>query len=104
MSFDPIKRLLLILFRILSYGALAVILVAAALLALIGAGNVCPEFNEGRVACISPFWQSAAEFSMGVAIAAAFTGIPLILGLAGAVFAVRDLRSWIRKGREIRSK
>jgi hypothetical protein len=91
---SALKRIIAFLARIVGYASLAIVLAAAAILLLFGQTNLCPSFHEGRVACASPLYQGLGEFAMAVVLMTAFTGLPLLFALLGAVFAVKDLRRW----------
>lgn len=93
---NALKRIVGFLARLFGYASLATVLAAVAILVFIGQTNVCPTFNEGRVACASPFYQGLGEFAMGVMLIAVFTGLPILLALMGLVFAIIDFRRWRR--------
>ena len=92
-----------VVFRLVGYLALAFVLAAAAALTLIMNMDVCPSFNEGAVKCVSPFWQGIAELAMGGVLFTAFTGLPLLFAIVGAIYFIIDFSRWRRRSGRLRA-
>jgi len=86
-----------LLLRLICYPALALMLAAGAALAIVWVNGQCPPLDELGVTCATRFSQWLADFGMAIAVYSAFTGIPVIPALGGAIFLVFDLRRKRRK-------
>lgn len=91
-------RFLVLLIRILSYGALALVGSATLILLVVEAFNLCPGFSANTgLSCRGGWYEGLANFAMGVVMMSLFSLAPAALAIAGLVFAVIDVRRWRRK-------
>ena len=93
-------HMLFLIFGLASYLALAIVLAAIAAAVIVSRSGGCPRLDEGAVECVSPFYADLGYFSLGVLLAAGFSGLPAILAVAGLVFLIRDLLH-MRRARRI---
>ncbi len=92
------RGVLYLIFRLICYVALAVVLSGFAALALVSLLGACPNLSTGSVSCTSPFYQSVAEYGISIVLVTVFTGLPGLLAIAGAVFAIRKVYLWRTSG------
>jgi len=84
-------ELLYLTLRVICYCALALVVAGFGSFFLLGAFDVCPRPDPGSISCNTPFQESLASFGLGVMLVSVFTGLPLLLALAGLFFLVRGL-------------
>lgn len=84
-------EVLYLIVRVICYCALALVVAGFGSFFLLGALDVCPRLDTGSISCNTPFQEGVAEFGLGVMLVSVFTGIPLLLALAGLFFMVRGL-------------
>ena len=82
---------LYLILRLICYCALAIVVAGFASFALLGALDVCPRLDTGSISCNTQFLEGLAEFSLAVMLVSVFTGLPLLLALAGLFFLARGL-------------
>jgi len=80
-----------IVFRGVSYLAFVVLAGAFGAISFMLSNGVCARIDTGAVLCGSPAMQEAASLALSVALLAMFTGIPVLLAVAGFVLLLRDL-------------
>ena len=91
------QRLVLILLRIVCYGALIAFAAAWLALEIIGWMGVCPQTEAVAVTCSSEAATWLRSTSMAVLVSAIFLGIPFLIG--GLIFAIYDASSIIARWR-----
>jgi hypothetical protein len=80
---------LLRILKIICYVALG------ALLAVLGALDICPRLDEGGISCVSPAFEVIASIAMAIVLLSVFMGLPALLALGGLIFLAFDLlRRW----------
>lgn len=90
-------RVLVLVLRLLSYLALAVLFFGLVLMGGIQASGVCPQLNEAGIQCTSPAAGTAATVSLGIFLVYAFTGVPALLALGGCGFLFYDAAALFRR-------
>lgn len=93
------SRPLLLILKVVSYAALAIVLGGIAAVTFVNASGVCPRFDEGAVQCTSPIYETIGGIGLFVVLVSAFTGLPFILAVTGFVFLVRDVAALARRPR-----
>ena len=84
-------EILYLIARVICYCALALVVAGFGSFFLLGALDVCPRLDTGEISCNTPFQESVASYGMGIMLISVFTGIPLLLAMAGLFFLVRGL-------------
>ena len=79
--------------------ALIIVVAGIGSLVYVSAIGACPTLNEGGIRCVTPAYQSVAEYGMTVLLLTVFTGIPGLMAIGGMIFLVRDLMAWRRRRR-----
>ncbi|MEM1200768.1 MAG: hypothetical protein AAGI06_15820, partial [Pseudomonadota bacterium] len=81
---------LFLIFRIVCYGALGVVALGFLGMIVFSQPDMCSSFSTGSISCKSPTIEELAQLTMGLLLVSVFTGVPILLALAGLFFAVRD--------------
>ena len=89
-------RLIWIIARIICYAALALVIVGAASFFVPYWLELCSNQAGGTIRCTDPLYRTMAEFGFTVVMLSVFTGIPTLLSLGALIFAVVDVRRWLR--------
>ena len=85
-------RTALLLFRYVSYVALAVVGSATLLILLFDALNLCPGFSANTgLSCGGAWYEGLANIAMGIVMMSLLSLVPAVLAIAGLIFAVKDL-------------
>lgn len=82
--------------RVVCYGALAVTVAGLSARILPLAFNLCRDGGAGKITCDGIVLRHVFDFGFDVIMFAAFTVLPVILALIGAVFLLRDSAAWFR--------
>jgi len=81
--------MLLKLFRLVCYAALAVIGAAVLVVALTEAFNLCPGYSANTgLSCGGAWYEGLANVAMGIVMMSLLTLVPAVLAVAGLIFAV----------------
>ena len=89
-----VGRTLLRTLKIICYAALGALL---AVLAFLGAIDICPRLDEGGISCVSPAFEVIASIAMAIVLLSVFMGLPALLALGGLIFLAFDLLHLWRK-------
>ena len=68
-----------------------------AVLAVLGALDICPRLDEGGISCVSPAFEVIASIAMAIVLLSVFMGLPGLLALGGLIFLAFDLLHLWRK-------
>ena len=90
-------RTLLQTLKIICYVALGALLAGFAVLAFLGALDICPRLDEGGISCVSPAFEVIASIAMAIVLLSVFMGLPGLLALGGLIFLAFDLLHLWRK-------
>lgn len=86
------KRTALLLFRYLSYFALAVVGSATLLTLLFDALDLCPGFSANTgLSCGGAWYEGLANVAMGIVMASLLSLVPAVLAIGGLIFGIIDL-------------
>lgn len=67
--------------------------------------EICSSFSTGSISCASEGMEALAKLTMGILLASAFTGLPVLLALFGLFFAGRAaMPALVRTYRKVRPK
>lgn len=81
--------ILLFLFKRLCLLALILVAVAAAITGLVELFNLCPGFSANTgLSCGGAWYEGLANAAMGFLLISVVTVVPVVLAIAGLVFAV----------------
>ena len=83
--------------KVVCYVALGALLAGFAILAFLGALDICPRLDEGGISCVSPAFEVIASMAMAIVLLSVFTGLPALLALGGLIFLAFDLLRRRRK-------
>src|ERR1700719_2829802 len=90
---NAMKSVVFLLFRLISYPALAVVLAAGLALIIVSVNGQCPPLSgEIGVTCIGHNSQRLADFGWLVLGFTLDTGVPIVLAVGGLVLLMRDAR------------
>ena len=87
------KTAFFLLLRLICYLTLAILVAASLSLIIASVNGQCPRISSGiGVTCATRFSQSLADFGIDVMNYALDSGVPIVLGVGGLIFLLRDVR------------
>ena len=85
-------QLILLLIRILCYGAFVFVGFGVFVTLLIEALNACGGFSANTgLSCGGAWYEGLANIAMGIVMMSLLSLVPAVLAIAGLIFAVKDL-------------
>ena len=98
MTMKGLGSVLFLLLRLICYAVLVLVLLGFGSVVVLSLTGACPRIDTGAIVCNSDTYKQIGEFGMGVMLVSAFTGIPLMMAIAGVGFLVRKIYLWRKAG------
>ena len=93
-----ILNFVLRVFKFVSYATFAAVGTAVLIVAVVETFNLCPGFSANTgLSCSIDAIEGIANAAMGLVLLSLLSVVPVVLAIAGLVFAIRDLLRWRRR-------